>query len=277
VDAETHLPLQASVIASPIRQGSPSASYTSVMNDGEDSVEFSSNPQASDRTDPQGRFRLALMELGSYRVMVMVSGYQLEQPLEVEVKASRSDLVVELTPAIVLSVKAIDAVTGKTLGLSCASVGWGSSHTTNCGDGAGRFTSLRPGPVLVGAEVENYAPGFQKLELTTEQKEVVIPMTAGGRLQLLLPAGMKTDDAAIWHSKFHIEDGTGTDLTAMFTSLRPWLGAGSGSSGEEGTLMIPHAPLGRLKISLGGEGTGLEPKQAEVDVQEGGDAVADLR
>lgn len=102
-------------------------------------------------------------------------------------------------------------------------------------------------------------------------------MTPGGRLQLLLPAGMKNDETAIWKSKLRIEDGTGTDLTALFTSLRPWLGAGGGSSAEEGTILIPHAPPGRLKISLGGEGTGMEPKQAEVSVEEGGEAVADLR
>ncbi|MCI0410226.1 MAG: carboxypeptidase-like regulatory domain-containing protein, partial [Acidobacteria bacterium] len=277
VDSETHLPLQASVMASQIRQGPQPASYTSVMSDEEGSVEFSSSPQSRGQADPQGLFRLPLLEPASYRVVALASGYRMEQPVEVDVRASRGDLVLELAPAIELFVKAVDAATGKALDLSCASVSWGSDRQTSCGDGAGRLTSLRPGPMVVAVEVANYAPGFQKLELTADRKEIVIPMTHGGRLQLLLPAGMKNDEPVIWNSRLRIEDGAGTELTTLFTSLRPWLGAGGGSSGEEGTVLIPHAPPGRLKISLGDEGTGIDSKQAEVSVEEGGEAVADLR
>ncbi len=143
-----------------------------------------------------------------------------------------------------------------------------------CGGNSARFTSLKPGPVLVSVDVLGYAVGYQKLDLKADQDEVRIPVTKGGRLRLLLPDKMSRDVGSTLQDNLHIQDDAGVDLTVISPALRRWLETSNGSSPDG--VVLPNIPPGRLRISLSGNG-GLESKVVEVQGAPDQEAVADFR
>ncbi|HEU5181504.1 MAG TPA: carboxypeptidase regulatory-like domain-containing protein [Candidatus Polarisedimenticolia bacterium] len=276
VDKETRLPLKATVLAWQVgKDNSPNRAM--FVADGESAIEFNTNPQARSASDAQGRFRVQLMELGRYRLTAIASGYRMEEAVEVEVQGSTGDLSIEMTPAKSLKVTAFDSSNGKPLELDCAQASWESNSSIMCGTGPARFTSLKPGPMLISVDVAGYAVGYQKLELKEDQEEVKVPVTRGGRLRLLLPGEMnRSTVASMLRANLHIVDDAGVDLTVISPALRRWLETSDGSS-SDGAVVLPNIPPGRLRISLGGKGTSLESKEIEVQVEAEQEAAADFR
>ncbi|HEV8376306.1 MAG TPA: carboxypeptidase regulatory-like domain-containing protein, partial [Candidatus Polarisedimenticolia bacterium] len=114
LDRQTRLPLRGTVLVSR-KDGPDTGGYTSMMNEGDEAIAFSSNPGFAGDSDEQGRYRIALMETGTYRVQVDVRGYRLDPPIEFEVAGSRSHLELALEPAIELNVHAEESSTGRSL------------------------------------------------------------------------------------------------------------------------------------------------------------------
>ncbi|HEV8375509.1 MAG TPA: hypothetical protein VGR38_04660 [Candidatus Polarisedimenticolia bacterium] len=134
---------------------------------------------------------------------------------------------------------------------------------------------MRPGTLRVAVGVPGFAVGIRDIELRKEQEEVTIPVSRGGTLRIRLPASMKRDQEGVRATKLRIEDSNGVELTEWMGSLdadRSWI-----LFSDSGEAIITHAPLGWLKVRIGGEGTGFAQKQAEVELEEAGEAVADLR
>ncbi len=237
-----------------------------VEGDDGEMIPYSSSPQAQVESDEAGRFRVPLMDPGTYAVSASAEGYRMEQPLEVRVETSGSDLRLEMRPAITLIVKAIDAATGASLKPDCVSFFGEVNRTSACGAGP-RLDLLRPDEGSASAYVLGYAPGYRRVELRDDRHEVAVSLTPGGTLRLLLPPQVESVEAARSRYMLRIENMDGIDilLESHFDLAR------------EGEPAIRHVPAGPLRVRIGGERAGIPEKRADVIVAENGEAVADLR
>jgi carboxypeptidase family protein len=229
-------------------------------------IPYSSFPEVQVESDEIGRFRVPLMDPGTYAVSASAEGYTMERPLELRVETSRSDLRLELKPAITLVVKATDAETGASLKPDCVSFFGGLERTCTCG-AEPRLDSLRPDDGLASAFVSGYAPGYRKVSLRDDRHEVAVSLTRGGTLRLLLPPQVESVEAARSRYRLRIENSDGIDI----------LLAGLFDLAREGDPAIRHVPAEPLRVRIGGENSGIPEKRAEVIVSEDGEAVADLR
>jgi len=153
----------------------------------------------------------------------------------------------------VVTVRVIDALSGNTIESTCIAARMGDDRTTSCGRGPTQLGPLKSGPAIIAAAATGYAMGHRKIELTGEPEEVTIPLTRGGTLR--------------------IEDDAGVALTDFYPSLidydDPWTGTAARNE-----VLIRHTPAGRLKVSIGGGDSGRPLEAVDVDLPEGGEAIA---
>jgi carboxypeptidase family protein/polysaccharide lyase family 4-like protein len=274
LDRQTRLPLRGTVLA--WKPDSHSASYTTGFEEGDESITFSSNPQFRGELDAQGRYRIALMEMGTYRVTAYVPGYRMEKPVEFEVTASRSHLELALEPAIQLTVHAEESSTKRSLQAVCVMLLSEAHRETHCGIGEGYFDAMRPGKIKVAVMVPGYAVGIRDIELREEKEEVTVPVMRGGTLRIRLPASVERDAERIRQTaRLGIEDSNGVELTELMASRD------AGGSWilfpDSGEAVVTHVPPGRLSVRIGGDGTSLTLKQEAIELGDDGEAEVDLR
>jgi len=223
-------------------------------------------PQSQSESDASGRFRIPLMEPGTYWVAALAEGYTMEKALEVDVDSTRDDLRLEMVPAIELIVGATDSLTGAPLPPDCMSFFTSTGSTVACGADA-RLESLRPGDGVASVYVQGYAPGYQRVDLHDTRHEVAISLTRGGTLRLLLPSRIDSIHAARLKYGLRLENAAGIDVLAGRALLQSL----------DDPSAIHHVPAEHLRVRLGGGSSGVGERVAYVDIAEGGEAVADLR
>lgn len=269
VDAVTKEPLRGRVHAEP-RDTDGGRVSGHFGQDGE-VIEYSSYPRSVEETDGEGRFRLQIMEPGPHVLTAFVDGYRMEKPLELEVTASRDDIVLPVAPAIEVVVRAIDAESGRNIEeLECVLVFRDGNSDARCGTGVLTIGSLRPGATFVGVTASGYAPAYREVTLEDPRHEVDLSLTRGGNLRLFLPPGMG-EDLLLPQNKPKLVDARGVDLARFFGYV------GGMTATADGEMLVRHLPAGRLSVQFGRDGTPHPPRRTEVEIAEGAETLADLR
>jgi protocatechuate 3,4-dioxygenase beta subunit len=270
VDAVTKAPLRGRVHAEP-SNASPAGRVSGHFDEDGEVIEYSTYPRSMEETDGEGRFRLQVMEPGPHLLTAVVDGYRMEKPLELEVTASRDDLLLPVAPAIEVAVRATDAASGRNIEeLGCVLVFRDGNSDARCGTGVITIGSLRPGTTFVGVTASGYAPAYREVTLEEPRHEVALTLTRGGNLRLLLPPDVG-EDALRRENVPRLFDTRGVDLTRFFGYV------GGMTATADGEVLVRHLPAGRLSVEFGRDGTPHPPRRMEVDITEGGEALADLR
>jgi protocatechuate 3,4-dioxygenase beta subunit len=269
VDAVTRAPLRGRVHA--VRKEATAGGSSGVFSRDGEVIEYSTYPRSVEETDAQGRFRLQMMEPGPHVISAFVDGYRLEEPLELEVTASRDDIVLPVAPAIEVVVRATDAASGRNIEeMECVFVFRDGNSDARCGTGVLTIGSLRPGATFVGATASGYAPAYREVTLEETRHEVALSLTRGGNLRLLLPPGVG-EDALLPQNKPKLVDARGVDLTRFFGYV------GGMTATADGEMLVRHLPPGHLSVEFGRHGTPHPPRRTEVEIAEGAETLADLR
>jgi hypothetical protein len=218
------------------------------------------------------------MEPGTYHISALVKGYRQEKSIDLDVGATREDLVLPLAPALEILVKTIDATTSDVIRGGCVSLVGDGSKSTSCGGGpgAGKFSSLRPGSFLAAAWAPGYALGYHLETIDADSREVNVSLGRGGSLRISLPANVVSEEDSLLKAAVRIRDTNGVELIDLLRSVKPssepWF-----VSLEPRIVLIPRVPAGTLKVSIGGEGSLTPPKMSQVKVDEGVETPVDLQ